>query len=199
MLLVFLLKYSSPLLNFSLLAYQRLKGLKVEVRSMAAASLDVLFNFSFLFNSKRSSALSIPLCRRCRGQGRRHSCSGGCAAPGHRAGPEAAIRCALSGNNCILHPARARPEHLLHVNAPHSWGGGEESSLFRAQDHTGSILNLPVFNQSIYSDVKKSMRSLSSFFQKGDHYQLLLILFLFLTFLNCFSLPEDKSALQHFQ
>lgn len=166
---------------------------------MAAASLDVLFNFSFLFNSKRSSALSIPLCRRCRGQGRGHSCSGGCAAPGHRAGPEAAIRCALSGNNCIPHTARARPEHLLHVNAPHSWGGGEESSLFRAQDHTGSILNLPVFNQSIYSDVKNLCAPFLPSFRKVITTILLLILFLFLTFLNCLPLPEDKSALQHFQ
>lgn len=100
------------------------------------------------------------------------------------------------GNNCILHPAPARPEHLLHVNAPHSWGGGEESSLFRARDHTGSILNLFVFFQSIYSEVKDLSAPFLLSFRKVIATNLLLVLFLFLVFLNCLPLPEDKGAFQ---
>lgn len=100
------------------------------------------------------------------------------------------------GNNCILHRARARPEHLLHVNALHSWGGGEESSLFRARDHTGSILNLFVFNQSIYSDVKDVSAPFLPSFRKVIATYFFLALFLFLVFLNCLPLPEGKGALQ---
>lgn len=100
------------------------------------------------------------------------------------------------GNNCILHRARARPEHLLHVNALHSWGGGEESSLFRARDHTGSILNLFVFNQSIYSDVKDVSAPFLPSFRKVIATYFFLALFLFLVFLNGLPLPEGKGALQ---
>lgn len=64
--------------------------------------------------------------------------------------------------------------------------GREEESLFRAQDHTGSIFNFFVFNHSIYFD----LRDVSApFFQKGELYPLFPVLCLFFLFLIIFKLP----------
>lgn len=77
--------------------------------------------------------------------------------------------------------------------------GGEESSLVRARDHTGSISNLFVFNQSIYFDVKDVSAPFPSSFRKVMATYFFLILFLFLVFPNCLSLPEARRALRLLQ